>query len=112
MQVTIDGVSYVPAPPVGSNPDALDVRFYCDDLGQEVSVREYFRALLSTLWSEGEGFSGKRPFGNSGWEYSLYAPLIKSGFIPGDLDEDDGVNEVDREVADPFIAGLIVSAFA
>lgn len=34
-----------------------------------VSLREACKALLLTVIKEGEGFSGKRPFGNSGWEY-------------------------------------------
>jgi len=40
------------------------------------TVKGYLKALLSTLWDEGEGFSGKRPFGNSGWEYDLTDALI------------------------------------
>jgi hypothetical protein len=35
------------------------------------NVREYLKALLTELWREGESFSGKRPFGNSGWEREL-----------------------------------------
>lgn len=35
------------------------------------TVKEYLKKLLETLWEEGEGFSGKRPFGNSGWEVEL-----------------------------------------
>ena len=35
------------------------------------SIRGYLKTLLTTLMAEGEGFSGKRPFGNSGWEYEL-----------------------------------------
>lgn len=32
---------------------------------QASSVRGYLKTLLKTLWEEGEGFSGKRPLGNS-----------------------------------------------
>lgn len=52
------------------------------------TVGDYLIKLLLTLWKEGEGFSGKRPFGNSGWEYELYSPLIKAGMVKGELDED------------------------
>jgi len=41
------------------------------------TVKGYLKALLFTLWDEDEGFSGKRPFGNSGWEYELTEPLIE-----------------------------------
>jgi len=39
------------------------------------TIRDYLKVLLSTLWEEGESFSGKRPFGNSGWEYELLDTL-------------------------------------
>jgi hypothetical protein len=35
------------------------------------TVRDYLKALLSKVVEEGEEFSGKRPFGNSGWEDDL-----------------------------------------
>ena len=57
------------------------------------TVREYLKMLLERLWEEGEGFSGKRPFGNSGWEYDLYAAL-----------EEKGVTEQDEQNALIFIA--------
>jgi hypothetical protein len=61
------------------NPEWLDLRFDCDDLDGEVSIREYFAALLSAVWEEQEGFSGKRPFGNSGWYCDLRDALATVG---------------------------------
>ncbi len=72
----------------------LDVEINDDDSGAE-TIREYFKALLVALFEEGEGFSGKRPFGNSGWEYSLMAGLIKSGHVKGELDHDGYVDSCD-----------------
>lgn len=43
------------------------------------TVKEYLVKLLEVLWEEGGGFSGKRPFGNSGWEYELYSALENAG---------------------------------
>jgi len=90
MQVVIDGVLYVPAPqvPTGkTHADALEVRFD-SDAGDQITVRQYLHQLLRTLWDEQEGFSGKRPFGNSSWDHDLYGPLAKAGFIDmGPLDE-------------------------
>lgn len=51
------------------------------------TVRDYLKALLSTLWDDGEGFSGKRPFGNSGWESELYAALVSAGAVEGTVDD-------------------------
>ena len=41
------------------------------------SVRDYLRRLAYTVWKKGDGFSGKRPFGNSSWQYELMEPLVK-----------------------------------
>lgn len=51
------------------------------------TVRDYLKELLAKLWSEEEGFSGKRPFGNSGWSYELHRPLIEAGLVAEDDDE-------------------------
>ena len=51
------------------------------------TVREYLKELLKSLWNEGENFSGKYPFGNSGWEYDLYAALVAGGVVEGAFDE-------------------------
>jgi hypothetical protein len=91
MDVTINGVKYVPAEPPLAGKDfaaALALRFD-SDAGDDLTVKQYLHALLRTLWDEQESFSGKRPFGNSGWDFDLYAPLAKAGFIDlGPLGED------------------------
>lgn len=62
------------------------------------TIREYLVKLLATLWDEGEGFSGKRPLGNSCWESDLYIPLIKAGIVEGVLDEENGwLDEISDE---------------
>jgi hypothetical protein len=77
------------------------------DIG-ETTIREWLRELLLTLWREGEGFSGKRPFGNSGWELDAYATLIKSGVVKGELGEFGYVEKVDRADAESIIDRLII----
>ena len=52
------------------------------------TVRAYLKALLYAVWSKGEGFSGKRPFGNSGWEYDLYAALEPAGITEREAQND------------------------
>lgn len=71
------------------------------------TIRDYLKALLTELWIEEEGFSGKRPFGNSGWQYDVYAALINAGKIDGELDEDGCVDECDTEKADKLIIKAI-----
>jgi hypothetical protein len=73
------------------------------------TIREYLIELLAELWREQEGFSGKRPFGNSGWEYELYKPLIEAGHVDGGLDEDGYIDWIDTDVAELLIAKAIRS---
>lgn len=67
--------------------EILALEFYSNDLDETLSVREYLKTLLKTLWQEGEGFSGKRPLGNSGWERDLAVPLLRGGYIQGEWDD-------------------------
>lgn len=53
------------------------------------SIREYVIELLTLTVEYGEE-AIKRPFGNSGWAYELYAPLAKAGLIDGKFDEEEG----------------------
>lgn len=70
------------------------------------TVREYLKALLSAVWKDGESFSGKRPFGNSGWEYELYTALVLAGAAPGRMDDGE-LQECDADVCRTLIADAI-----
>ena len=66
-----------------------------------LTVGGYLQMLLRQVWDLGEGFSGKRPFGNSGWENELYDAVVKGGAVAGatldingDLDEIGDANQV------------------
>ena len=87
----------------------LTVQSY--DFDEPLTIREYLKELLLTLWVEGEGFSGKRPFGNSGWQYDLYKALIIAGAVEGKLDEDGYVIELSTLEADKLICDLIREVF-
>lgn len=113
MEVVINGVKYVPVPDVPTDKGllaALEIRFN-SDAGDNLTVRDYLRTLLETLWSQGEGFSGKRPFGNSGWEYDLYTPLVRGGFIAGTLDNHGYIDDIDKHGAEAYVLKLITAAF-
>ncbi|MFI7073495.1 hypothetical protein [Micromonospora sediminicola] len=71
------------------------------------TVRAYLIELLAKVWEEGECFNGKRPFGNSGWDYDLYPPLITAGLVAGKLDEDGWIEEVDDRAASRLVAAAI-----
>jgi len=73
------------------------------------TVRDYLLKLLAELWREEAGFDSKKPFGNSGWQYDIYVPLIRAGLVAGSLDEYDDVSG-DFEFADAD--RLILAAIA
>lgn len=86
----------------------LDLPMQENDAGA-ATIREYLCELLSELWEKGEGFSGKRPFGNSGWDYELHVPLVKAGLIDGSVDEDGYLENSDRKAAHQIISSAIES---
>jgi hypothetical protein len=73
----------------------LEIKFQSGDLDEELTIRAYLQELLHTLWEEEEGFSGKRPFGNSGWKCDLKVALIEAKAVPGKLDADGYIVEID-----------------
>ena len=86
------------------------------DAGTQLTMREYFKELLTELWTEKEGFSGKRPFGNSGWEYEVHCARAKSGFV--DLGEWDAeckgfemATSMQHKQADAYCLELIKRTF-
>lgn len=84
----------------------LDSEFPNNDT-QAKTIRQYLYLLLKTMWDEGESFSGKRPFGNSGWQFDLYTCLIKKGFIAGKLDSDGFIEDYNEKEANAFVQSLI-----
>ncbi len=78
------------------------------------TVRGYLVTLLATLWDKKDSFSGKHPFGNSGWEHAIYDTLVEHGAVRGSASEyNDGKGIVreyqcdDTAKADKLIAKAI-----
>lgn len=86
---------------------ALSLEMQENDAGAE-TIADYLRKLLRTLIIEEEGFSGKRPFGNSGWICELHYPLIKAGYIKGKIYENEEYAECESyDEAAEFILEMI-----
>jgi len=75
------------------------------------TIGEYLGYLLLKLWEEEEGFSGKRPFGNSGWQGVVYDALVRAKLVSGTFDEYGYAEEVDTQAADEMICGYIRTLF-
>lgn len=92
-----------------TNNELLGLKIQTNDF-DEITVAEFFAKLLQALWHEGEGFSGKRPFGNSGWEYDLARAIGVAGGFPvvnvGSNDEPEWDLE-DEDAAMKAIASLL-----
>lgn len=72
------------------------------DLG-ECTIREYLVELSRRCWREEDSFSGKRPFGNSGWKWDVCFALARGGFIGCERDEDGDFVDVDEKAAEKII---------
>lgn len=68
------------------------------------TVRDYLIKLLAKVWAEGEG-----PFGNSGWDFELALPLVKAGFVEGEIDGDGYLDGADFARSEALIAAAIQS---
>jgi hypothetical protein len=66
---------------------------------EATTVRDYLIKLLGLAWEERDGFDGKRPFGNSSWEFEVYDALVIGGLITDPFD--------DRLMADALVAAAI-----
>ncbi len=71
------------------------------------TIRDYLVNILVKIWDEEEGFSGKRPFGNSGWTWELFAPLVYHNVIEGELDSEGYINDCDEDAGYNVIVGAI-----
>lgn len=89
----------------------LDIKMQENDAGAD-TVKEYLIALLLNVWSEEEGFSGKRPFGNSGWKYEIYEALAVAGAIESEIitygEGEDAYTEIDYGMKEIKIADALI----
>lgn len=85
---------------------ALEFRQVDPDSGERTLVG-YLGKLLRTLWVEEEGFSGKRPFGNSSWKWDVNAELVAAGLVKGSFFDDGCLDDIDSKAADELILAVI-----
>lgn len=93
--------------PSGADVLALPVEEGND--ADAATVGEYLIKLLGLVWLERDSFSGKRPFGSSGWASDLEAPLVRAGYVRGSFDEDGFLETVDSDQAHLLITKAIMA---
>lgn len=78
-----------------------------DNDADAATVRDYLTELLAAVWDEGEDFSPKRPFGNSGWQFDVVAALVKAGYVRGSFDEGGYLADSDDDQARSLVLAAI-----
>lgn len=78
----------------------LAVPLPADNDAGAATIHDYLIKLLMMVWEEGECFDGKRPFGNSSWEYDLYGALARAHMITVTWDEWGGIDRFTLEEED------------
>lgn len=91
--------------------EILDLPMQQPNDAKAETVRQYLAKLLTKVVDEGECFSGKRPFGNSGWEHQLHFPLVQAGLVEGQI-EDGYLEDHDDAKAHKLILDVIGQVFA
>ena len=66
--------------------DISEIRFHCNDLGSELTIKEYLIELLKTLWTE-----------KVGWDMDLLVALVSEGKVNGELDDNGFLDELDEK---------------
>lgn len=72
------------------------------------TVGEYLVVLLRDVWQQEQGFNGKRPFGNSAWQWEVYESLGDAGLIEVTYSEFDEPQLADRAAVDALIEKTIL----
>lgn len=74
------------------------------------TIKDYLMKLAAKVWQEDECFSGKRPFGNSGWKHDVYGAMVKGGAIKGEIAIDEGFEEITYDEKEERKADALISA--
>ncbi len=94
----------------------LDIKMTSRDVDiEDLTIGQYLTELLCKMWEEGESFNGKRPWGNSGWQFDVYKTLIREGVIAGTLDDEGCIDELHYDQikrADLLITEAVVEKLA
>lgn len=71
------------------------------------TVRQYFVKIAQMVWTEGESFSGKCPFGNSGWDSDIAWALVNAGIVKGTIDEDGYLEDCEYDKVYDLVAAAL-----
>lgn len=70
------------------------------------TIGQYLAKLTREVWEQEEGFSGKRPFGNSGWKHEIAKTLIVNNYIEGEVDSDGYIEDYVDSQYEAIMTGI------
>jgi hypothetical protein len=88
--------------------EVLDIPMQ-DNNAKAITIRDYLKMLLATLWEGKDSFSGKRPFGTCCWELELYRALVTAGAAEGKIEviEGDTYYQYNQKQCDELVSAAI-----
>jgi len=111
ISITINGDPYVRSA-IQADASIGDIVFHPRGRGLPgtMTIREFLKEILMRCWDEYDCFYGKRPFGDSGWQWDLYEAIGKAKKVPCAYDDDEfNITFENRKIADNMIRDLIRS---
>lgn len=89
----------------------LKSKIWYNDPSSTETILDYLCEIFVALLQEQEGFSGKRPLGESSWMYQIYGALVHGGWVDGAFDQDGYLDWVDQKTADNLIISEVEALF-
>ena len=75
---------------------------------ETLPLKDFLYGLNELLLEDPDSFSGKRPYGNSGWKFEIYKTFIKAGLVPGKIDSAGYLKYVDKLEAYKFLLNNVL----
>lgn len=67
-----------------TNKEILNLEFDSTYLNRTITIKDFFKALLASLFERGEGLINRKSLDNSSWYYDLCACLARNKIIDGE----------------------------
>lgn len=87
-----------------------NIEYHSVELDNQTTIGDFLKELLCRVWVEGDEFSGKAAFGNSGWQWEIYQVLVDNGIVKGRMTKYEELELSSKEMkkADKIILDIIV----
>lgn len=80
-----------------TNLEILELKFYCNDLDKEITVKDWLKELLNELMKELDCFRAKYPLGDSNWWHDICILFVSKDLIKGYVKYDEDGDEIESD---------------